>query len=366
MEITYDNFISLMYAKADRNSIPFSGAFELTSRCTLDCKMCYIHQNGGNCPSAEKNGEWWINLAKEARDAGTLLLLLTGGEPLLHPDFEDIYLKCREMGLLVSVNTNATLIDDEKVRFFKENPPQRLNITLYGASEETYEKLCGNGKAFKKVMSAIEKLKEANVKIKLNYSITPQNFKDAATVQEWAKEWELPVQPVSYIVPPVRVCGEKVRLSPEDAAREQFLWQKRIYGDDMEKFVKTKDLPPDIEDFGECRDPNGDRITCRAGLSSYWITYDGVMLPCGMIPEPKSEIKSFSESFKFIRQEREKIILPAKCKDCNFKKVCDNCAAVAFAETGSFSEAPEYACQKAQAYAKLALQIRNSEFEIRN
>ena len=354
MEITYDNFISLMYAKADKNSIPFSGAFELTSRCTLDCKMCYIHQNGGNCPSAEKNGEWWVNLAREARDAGTLLLLLTGGEPMLHPDFEDIYLKCREMGLLVTVNTNATLIDDEKVRFFKENPPQRLNITLYGASEETYERLCGNGKAFKRVVSAIEKLNEANVKIRINYSITPQNFQDAATVQSWAKEWGLPIQPVSYIVPPVRVCGERVRLSPEDAAREQLLWHKRAFGNDMDAYVRSRDLPPDIEDFGECRDPNGERINCRAGLSSYWVTYDGFLLPCGMIPEPKIQISNFAENFKFIRQEREKIILPAKCKDCNFKKVCDNCAAVSFAETGSFSEAPEYACKKAQAYARMA------------
>lgn len=357
MEITYDNFISFMFAKADQNSIPFSGAFELTSRCTLNCKMCYIHQNGGNCPSAEKNGEWWVNLAKDARDAGTLLVLLTGGEPLLHPDFEEIYLKCRQMGLLVTVNTNATLIDDEKVRFFKENPPQRLNITLYGASKETYERLCGNGKAFERVVSAIKKLNEANVKIRINYSITPQNFQDAATVQAWAKEWGLPIQPVSYIVPPVRVSGERVRLSPEDAAREQFLWHKRTFGNDMDAFVKSRNLPPDIEDFGECRDPNGERINCRAGLSSYWVTYDGLLLPCGMITEPKIQISSFAEDFKFIRQEREKIILPAKCKDCNFKKVCDICAAVSFAETGSFSEAPEYACKKAQAYAKLASQI---------
>ena len=346
-----------MFARADSGSIPFSGAFELTSRCTLNCKMCYIHQNGGNCPSEEKSGEWWIKLAEQARDAGTLILLLTGGEPLLHPDFEKIYLKCRAMGLIVSINTNATLIDDRMVSFFKENPPQRLNITLYGASKETYESLCGNGKAFGKVMNAIEKLREANVKIKLNYSITPQNYQDAATVQSWAKEWGLVIQPVSYMVPPVRTCGEKVRLSPEDAAREQFLWQQRALGSDLGEYIKTKDLPPDIEDFGECRDPNGDRITCRAGLSSYWVTYDGVMLPCGMIPSPRIKIESFVESFKFIRQEREKIILPAKCKDCNFKRACDNCAAVSFAETGSFSEVPEYACKKAQAYARLAKQV---------
>ncbi len=355
-ELGYKQFIDVLFAKADRNSIPLSGAFELTSRCTLNCKMCYIHQNGGNCPSAEKNGEWWVNLAREARDAGTLLLLLTGGEPMLHPDFEDIYLKCREMGLLVSINTNATLIDEKKVQFFKENPPQRLNITLYGTSEETYEKLCGNGKAYEKVIGAIKQLREAGVKIKLNYSITPINYKDAATVQAWGKEWELPVQPVSYIVPPVRVCGEKVRLSPEDAAKEHFLWQKRILGEDMGEFIKNQNLPTDIEDFGECRDPNGERINCRAGLSSYWVTYDGVMLACGMMPEPKIPIQSFSDSFKFIRGEREKILLPAKCKDCNFKQICDNCAAVSYAETGSFSEAPEYACKKAQAYAKLAEQ----------
>ena len=127
------------------NKIPLAGSFELTPRCTLDCKMCYIHRRSSDksAIAEEKDTKFWIDLATKARDAGMLILLLTGGEPLLRSDFDEIYRECKKLGLLVSVNTNATLLDEEKIRLFTEYPPQKINITLYGSSPETYGKLCG-------------------------------------------------------------------------------------------------------------------------------------------------------------------------------------------------------------------------------
>ena len=157
MELTYDTFISRLFMKATQMGTPLSGTFELTPRCTLDCKMCYIHNKANDLAVIEKEKptEWWLDLAKKAQGAGMLLLLLTGGECMLRKDFEEIYLACKKMGLLITINTNATLIDEEKIKFFKENPPQRVNITLYGMSRETYGNLCGVPEAFDRVLWAI-------------------------------------------------------------------------------------------------------------------------------------------------------------------------------------------------------------------
>ncbi len=361
--LNYDFFIRHLFSKGTEKGTPISGTFELTPRCTLNCKMCYIHRSPNSCEAIEreKPAEWWLNIAREARAEGMLLLLLTGGEPLLRKDFNEIYLECRKMGFLVSVNTNATLIDDEKVKFFAENPPQKLNITLYGTSRETYGELCGDERAFDKVIYAIKALKEAGVNIKLNYSINPYNKGDMLKAYDFAKVMGLHIQPVSYMFPPLRASceGEAVRLSPENAAKAHFDWQRHHLGDaDFIKYLHYIKIGEFPEEFGEiCVDKTGEKINCRAGATVFWVTWDGKMTPCGMMVEPSVEINDFKTAWDYIRAEREKIILPTECKNCSLRKICDTCAAVTYAETGRFDGVPTYACLKAKIYNKLCQEI---------
>ena len=115
-------------------------------------------------------------------------LLLTGGEPLVRSDFKEIYLKLREMGFLLNINTNATLIDEEVISWLKEVPPTRVNVTLYGASDATYERLCGNAKGFTQAVRGIRLLKDAGIVVKINCSITPHNVNDVEGIFAFAKQ----------------------------------------------------------------------------------------------------------------------------------------------------------------------------------
>ena len=378
MELTYDTFISRLFDKATQTGTPLSGTFELTSRCTLDCKMCYIHSKARDKEviKKEKPTEWWLDLAKKAQKSGMLLLLLTGGEPMLRQDFDEIYLACKKMGLLISINTNATLIDEEKIRLFKENPPQRVNITLYGTSKETYGNLCGVPEAYDRVIWAIKALKEAGINVKINYTVTPYNKNDVFSASDFAEELGVPIQTVTYLFPPLRACangGENIiasqtqhsevrisnselttRLSSEDAAKAVFNLQKHRLGDDFIDFLKYKQKEaPKTDYFDDC-EKEGQRIRCRAGSTTFWVTWDGKMTPCGMVVEPVAEIgEDFQKAWSHIRKAREEIILPPECTNCEYKANCDVCAAVTYAETGKFNGLPTYVCEKAKAYAKL-------------
>ena len=86
--------------------------------------------------------------------SGVLFLLLTGGEPLMFPDFRRLYLELRQRGMILTVNTNGTLLDEEWAEFFGENKPRRINITLYGADDEAYRKLCHYPGGFEKALNA--------------------------------------------------------------------------------------------------------------------------------------------------------------------------------------------------------------------
>ncbi len=352
MNIGYDVFLSSIFAKADKDFLPLSGAFELTSRCPLDCKMCYVHKKENDCEAIkqEKSTEWWINLTEEIKNAGVFMLLLTGGEPLLRKDFEEIYLNAKKSGMLVSVNTNGLLIDDEKVKFFSDNPPQKLNITLYGASEETYHNLCGNGKAYRKVTDAITKLKQAGISLKINFTATQYNSHDAEKIYEFAKSLEIPVQTVSYMFPPVRIGGESDRMTPEEAANVHFRCRLADIGEG--NLLKTLEAKAKLKTDTEPSE-GGEQIPCRAGRSTFWVTWDGKMTPCGMMTKPMFEIDNFNNAWEKTKNARKSIMLPAKCKTCELRNYCDICAAIPLAENGEFGAVPDYICRKAAQFKKL-------------
>ena len=232
-EVKYAEYVNRLFAKSAKRGIPLSGTFELTARCNLRCRMCYIHreENDGEIKTDEFSAEEWLNIAKEAQQCGMLFLLLTGGEPFIRPDFEEIYRRCRELGIIVSINTNGTMLGEKQVELLRKLPPQRVNITLYGASEATYEKLCRSGSAFERAYRAVAMLTEAGVPVKINYSVTPYNIGDLDAVERFANEHNLPLQAATYMFPPVRAdenseifpckigeCETCERFTPEESA----------------------------------------------------------------------------------------------------------------------------------------------------
>lgn len=359
----YELYSEYLFTKADKQGVPLSGTFELTARCNLDCKMCYIHKrkNDAVARSCERSAKQWLALAEECRKAGLLHLLLTGGEPLLLPEFKEIYTGCRGMGLMVSVNTNATLIDDEMVAFFASEPPARMNITLYGASAHTYETLCGDGSAYERVIRAVLALQRAGVLVKLNFSATPYNWGDAERVYAFAQEHGLPLQAATYMFPPARACEKGCfaadRLLPKEAAEAQILYDRSRFTQEALKERWEKQLSGvEVPDPNrECQELPAEGIRCRAASSTFWITYDGYLRPCGMMTKPSFNVDElgFSTAWREVREARKNILVPTQCSSCTIRHACDQCAAVCLAETGEFTGVPHYLCEKTRVYLEL-------------
>ncbi len=364
MPTAYQLYSNYLFAKAASAGIPLSGTFELTARCNLDCRMCYIHkrENDKAALARELTAGEWLQLAEACQRSGTLLLLLTGGEPLLRPDFREIYTGCRRLGLMVSINSNATLMDSSMVDFLASDPPSRVNITLYGASPETYGTLCGDPGAYERAVQAILALKEAGVLVKLNCSVTPYNRQDLEKICAFARENGLALQAATYMFPPVRACENGCfapdRLMPQEAAQAQLAYDRtRFSPAELKKRWEDQLAGIRVEDPDrECQELPTERIRCRAGSSTFWATWDGQLRPCGMMTEPSADLArmGFPAAWESIRAAREKILVPAQCTACEMKHACDQCAALCWAETGAFTGVPAYMCEKTRAYLELA------------
>lgn len=99
-----------LFDRASRTLTPLSGTFELSPVCNLACKMCYVRKTPGEVAASPRPPVGliqWLSIAEQARDAGMLYLLLTGGEPFLWQDFWPLYERLSTMGFLISINSNG-------------------------------------------------------------------------------------------------------------------------------------------------------------------------------------------------------------------------------------------------------------------
>lgn len=338
---------------ATRECIPLGGSFELLPLCNMDCRMCYLRLTPEQmrAQGRVRTAQEWLQLAKEARDAGLLFLLLTGGEPFLYPEFAALYRGLGQLGLYLTLNTNGTLITEEMADLLAEQLPRRVNITLYGSSDAVYDRLCGNPDGFSQVMDGIARLKKRRVPIKLNGSLTPENREDLENMQQIARKLELPLQVDSYMYPASRkgMCSfdPASRLTPEEAADGYV----RIRGAELseKEFLELAQAMAECYHNGKDAPWEGtaEKIPCRAGRSSFWINWKGNMTPCVFLEQPGIPVfeTGFAASWEYIRREQEKMTMPPACSRCGKRAFCTVCGASVYTETGGCSEAPEYVCR---------------------
>ena len=340
-----------LHSKGAKLGLPIGGNFELTARCNFDCPMCYVHlkQEDIEAQGRELTAKQWIDIARQARDAGMVFALLTGGEPFVRKDFFEIYRAMKEMGLMISINSNGSMLSGPILEKLLEDPPFRVNVSLYGGSNETYCGMCGQP-AFDRVVENIAALKAGGVDVRLNVSITPYNREDLGAICRKAEELGVHVKVASYMYPSIRVNGGKYgygdRLDPDGAGAAAVEWDQMRFT--PEEFARRACAMHEytLVEESECAADLDEGVRCRAGSTSFWMTWDGRMLPCGMMPYPTAyplEV-GFREAWEQIKTETKKLRMPAKCGSCPKRGACAVCAAVCVTETGRFDGVPEYMC----------------------
>lgn len=343
-----------LHKKASQKKVPLSGTFELSPVCNFSCKMCYVRktQQQINC-EGKQIIPWqkWLELAKQCKEAGTLYLLLTGGEPFIYPGFKQLYTELHKMGFVIYINTNGTMIDESTVEWLKQFSPGRINITLYGTSAETYEKICGNKDGYKKAMDAIHMLKEAKIPLVINASMIPENADDMEEIILTGKNLGINTRVSTYMFPPMRrdVEEKDSRFTPQQSAA---MYLRKLKGkltpegylNHLKKCHIDCDCDSEQDNWGQ----NEEFMNCRAGRSSFWINWEGNMTACGMLDFPIKTtpfVKSFKECWMELTDTVRATPVLAGCHGCPKRHICSPCVAMIYGETGTVDEKSEYMCR---------------------
>lgn len=305
---------------ARQNFVPLNATFELTPFCNFNCVMCYVHltkekaeQQGEHLSAAE-----WIEIARQAKKMGTLYVTLTGGEPFVHPEFWEIYGELNKMGFLISILSNGSLIDESVMEKFREyGMPFSMKLTVYGASDETYKRVCGSADGFTKISKAVDLLKEAGVPLKLTSTIIRENADDLQKIYDFAKEKGIPVQHTISVIKSSRGSVNTVensRFELSDFPEELTL----------EELEKSK-FPPSESPFA----------WCASYGSSFWMTWHGRLQMCSFMNEPEIVYSgNLASDYIRLHTRLKDIKNPDECKDCEWSEFCQRCPGILCAESG--------------------------------
>jgi radical SAM protein with 4Fe4S-binding SPASM domain len=352
-----------LWEKLAQKRAPLGFTLELTARCNNDCRHCYINLPAGDVRAAaeELTLEEILHIAGEAVEMGALWCLITGGEPLLRPDFSDVYLGLKRLGFLVSVFTNATLIRDEHIELFRQYSPKDVEVTVYGATEATCEAVTRRPGSFAAFRRGLERLLANSIPVRLKAMALRSNIHELPLIAQFCRSRTMdyyrfdPLLNLRFDRDPVRNAQiREERLGPKEiAALEQ---------SDPERFREMRNHCDELIQSDLCRSGCDHLFHCGAGMGEFVVGHNGVFRLCSSLWAPDTTYDLRKGSLKqawydFVPQVRELRSRNATyletCQACLIIDLCLSCPAHNDLETGEMDGETPYFCAVAHARAEM-------------
>ena len=349
----YLDFSSRLHAKVVAERVPVDGTIEVTRRCPLACVHCY--NNLAMSDSAARRSELTLEehrrILDEIAEAGCVWLLYTGGEPFARRDFPDIYIHAKRRGMLVTIFTNGTLITRKVADLLAEWRPFTVEITLYGRTRETYERITGRPGSFDRCMRGIRLLLERKLPLALKTVAVTANKHEIWEMQHFAEELGVDFRYDGMINPRIECLAGPlaVRLTPEELVDFDLRDSKRMA--EWQGFCERFN--------GSAQPADGcyELYNCGGGISSFAIDPEGKLTICVLDQIEAYDLRTggFRAGWDgFLRRVRSQTVArPTKCVLCQIKSLCGMCPANGNLENGDPESPVDFLCRVAhlRAYA---------------
>jgi radical SAM protein with 4Fe4S-binding SPASM domain len=339
----------------------FSFDLEVTARCNNDCGHCYIclPVRDRSAREQELSPSEIGRIAEEAVAIGAIWVLITGGEPLLRDDFCEIYKLLKQKGLLVSVFTNATLVRKEHIEVFRKYPPHDIEVSVYGVTKETYEKVTRRPGSFNAFQSGLSLLMDSDVRVRLKAMALRSNHHELAEISEFCRVHTKDYYRFDPFLH-LRFDGDAVRnagIIAERLTPEEIVSIERA---DCERFNALEKNCEKLINGNFCHMDCDHLFHCGAGNGSFSVSYNGIFRLCSSLWAPKtiydlragSLKEAWEQTVPRVRDLRSKNLeFLNTCRKCPIINLCLWCPAHAYLETGAMDTHVDYFCQVAHARA---------------
>ena len=351
-------FLAEVRRRIAAERIPFTGSMDLTHRCNLKCLHCYLGDLRAPDPTAhrELSTDQWRRIIGEMADAGCFELLMTGGEPLLRPDFAAIYTDARERGILVAVFTNAMLINDRVADLWKDLPPMLVEASIYGATAETHDRITGVAGSWSRTLAGMRCLLGRGIKAGLKTILMKPNLHEYREMEQLAESMGCSWRLDSAVFPCLpggdgharTSCGGRsaVELAPLDL-RVDSATAVELECSAPRRVAALRDAYRRLQSSAAA----GQLYTCGAGLTGFHVDPYGFLQPCLLTPGYQCSVldRGFAAAWREIGRVRDVAAPPGyECGRCDKRPICSGCPAIFDLENGAGHIKSKYLCETAQ------------------
>ncbi|WP_435627684.1 radical SAM protein [Candidatus Ferrigenium straubiae] len=313
-------------------------AINLTQRCNLACAHCYMDaetmQHGG---ANELTTDEVRGLLDEVAGRSTeTMVVLTGGEPLLRGDLEELVAHGAGHGLAMVVGTNGVALTEKRVQSLKAAGALGVGISVDSLDPERHDAFRGLPGAWEKTMAGIEACKRHGLPFQIHFSVTEANADEVPSMIAFARAAGARVLNVFFLVCTGR--GESMSdISP--ITYERVLNQLVAAQEQSRDLLIRARCAPHYKRIAYQRDPASTLTRaagyegggCLAGIHYCRITPEGGVTACPYIPTEEGNIRDTkfwdiwnqSPTFRSLRNP----MLQGKCGSCEFRKLCGGCRA---------------------------------------
>ena len=328
-------------------------AWEVTRSCNLNCVHCRAASELGSYPGELDTGQC-IKILDQIVQAGEPIIILTGGEPLMRRDIFDLALHGTEIGLRMVMATNGTLLTREITEKIKSSGIKRVSISLDGSTDQTHDGFRKVPGSFQSAIGGIELLKMAGIEFQINTTVTKHNLHQIPKILDIAVKLEAAAHHIFLLVPTGRAKDMvDQEIGPQEYEKLLHWFYKMRdqaplhlkatcaphYFRILRQEARVKGKKVDFQTYGL------DAVTrgCLAGTSFCFISYDGIVQPCGYLELNCGDLKENSfgsvwDGSEIFNQLRNFSSYKGKCGRCEYMKFCGGCRARAFEATGDFLE----------------------------
>jgi len=318
------------YKKLEIKSHNLSYLFlEITRKCNLNCLHC-----GSDCKHelnvAELTTDSWIKIIENIKEnfSTDLTFIITGGEPLLHPDLDIITDAIKKAGMKWGMVTNGLLLDKKKINNLLENKINGITLSLDGI-ESTHNKLRNNKNSYSKTISALKLIGESPIKFKdVVTCVYPDNLNQLdniakTLIENGISEWRL-----FRIFPSGRAKDNNELLLSFNQTQQMVNWIKQNRKQYKEKGLNINLSCEGWIPFKDDRKVRDNPFFCRAGINIASILCDGNITGCSNNNESFYEGNILKNDFSFIWENNFKKfrdrswVNQTKCGNCEHLKKC--------------------------------------------
>ena len=327
--------------RPEKAYVPHIVAWNLTKRCNLACAHCYISAGSWHAQESELPTDECLRILNEILELNpSPMLILTGGEPLLRDDLEEIAEAASSRGATVVIGTNGTGLTETRIDSLIDSGVKGVAVSIDSLRPDYHDRFRHGGGALSETQAAVTRCAQKKLDFVIQTTVTSGNRQELSDIARWAANAGAISFNVYFVVPTGRAERMKGMSATEnEEVLKDLVSLEELYRGTM--MVRSKCQPQimrHVIEGGSDSPLLNYETRCPCGVHYVRITPEGKVTPCPYMPliagdlltQSFKEIWETSPVFSDLREGG----LSGRCGRCEYREVCGGCRARAYADSG--------------------------------